>query len=273
MNRLAPCLAAALAAFSSAPPCARGADAVARAAWNVRAFGATGDGTTKDTTAFQKALDTCAVHGGGEVLVPAGTYLIGSVQMGNRTILRLEQGAVIAGSPDPEDYPMIDVRWEGRWQPGRRALIYSANVDHTGIYIKTRIGRAGVTENIEGDDLEVLGGGFLMVNLVSGGNTNTADDPVEGPIGYPSARNLSFANVRLTNARVLVEATRVDAEKPVDGLSLLNISGTTAKGITLRHVRNAILRGLNVSGYEGALLAIDDVTGSGLDGAVPYDGP
>ena len=28
---------------------------------------------------------------------------------------------------------MLDVRWEGRWQPGRRALIYSANVDHTGI--------------------------------------------------------------------------------------------------------------------------------------------
>ena len=32
--------------------------------FNVRNFGATGDGTTKDTAAFQKALDTCAVHGG-----------------------------------------------------------------------------------------------------------------------------------------------------------------------------------------------------------------
>src|SRR4051812_7722677 len=46
--------------------------------YNVREFGATGDGTTKDTRAFQKALDTCAVSGGGEVLVPAGHYLIGS---------------------------------------------------------------------------------------------------------------------------------------------------------------------------------------------------
>ncbi len=33
-----------------------------------------------------------------------------------------------------------------------------------GIYIKTRIGRAGVIENISGDDLDVLSGGFLKVN-------------------------------------------------------------------------------------------------------------
>ncbi len=107
--------------------------------YNVRDFGAVGDGANKDTVAFQKALDTCAVSGGGEVFVPAGKYLIGSVQIGNRTILRLEKGSVIAGSPDLDDYPMMDIRWEGRWQPGHRALIYSANVDHTGIIGPGRI--------------------------------------------------------------------------------------------------------------------------------------
>lgn len=100
---------------------------------NVRDFSAAGDGLTKDTAAFQKALDTCAIAGGGDVLVPAGRYLIGSVQIGSRTVIRLEQDSVLIGSPDAEDYPMIEVRWEGRWQPGRRALIYAANVDHIGI--------------------------------------------------------------------------------------------------------------------------------------------
>jgi polygalacturonase len=103
------------------------------APFNVHDFGAVGDGTNKDTVAFQKALDACAVAGGGDVLVPAGKYLIGSVQIGNRTILRLAKDSIITGSPDATDYPMMDIRWEGRWQPGRRALIYSANVDHTGI--------------------------------------------------------------------------------------------------------------------------------------------
>ena len=107
--------------------------------FNVRNFGAVGDGTNKDTVAFQRTLDACAISGGGEVLVPVGRYLIGSVQMGNRTILRLETNSVIIGSGDTNDYPMMDVRWEGRWQPGRRALIYSANVDHIGIIGPGRI--------------------------------------------------------------------------------------------------------------------------------------
>jgi polygalacturonase len=107
--------------------------------FNVRNFGATGNGTTKDTAAFQKALDTCAVSGGGEVVVPAGKYLIGSIQMGNRTILRLKKDSVLMGSPDLADYPIMEIRWEGRWQLGHRALIYSANVDHTGIIGPGRI--------------------------------------------------------------------------------------------------------------------------------------
>jgi polygalacturonase len=58
------------------------------ASYNVRDFGATGDGTTKDTSAFQKALDSCAVSGGGEVLVPAGKYFIGSIQLATQPPVR-----------------------------------------------------------------------------------------------------------------------------------------------------------------------------------------
>ena len=101
--------------------------------YDVRAFGATGDGKTKDTIAFQKALDTCAVNGGGYVMVPAGNYLIGSIQLGDRTILNLDKDATLTGSTDLDDYPLISIRWEGRWMPGHRALIYAANVDHIGV--------------------------------------------------------------------------------------------------------------------------------------------
>ena len=107
--------------------------------WDVRAFGATGDGKTKDTVAFQKALDACAVNGGGEVVVPAGNYLMGSVQVGERTIVRLAEGSVITGSGEMADYPMMDVRWEGRWEPGHRALIFAAYVEVSGIVGPGRI--------------------------------------------------------------------------------------------------------------------------------------
>src|ERR1700733_15427759 len=89
---------------------------------NVRDFGATGDGTNKDTIAFQKAFDACVTNGDGIVVVPPGHYLIGSVQMGRRTTLYLQKDSVIIGDGDMDDYPMTSVRWEGRWEPGHRGL-------------------------------------------------------------------------------------------------------------------------------------------------------
>src|ERR1700722_12913150 len=93
------------------------------------------------------------------------------------------------------------------------------------IYIKTRIGRGGAIENISGDDLDVLGGGFLRVNLINVGNLNTVDDPVPGLAGYPKGTNFSFSNVRLNNATLLAEV-KASSEKPLDGFSLSNVTGT-----------------------------------------------
>ncbi len=100
---------------------------------NVRAFGAKADGTAKDTAAIQEALDRCWVFGGGEVLVPAGNYLTGAIALRPNTFLRLEQGASILGSPDFADYPVAQVRWEGKWIQGRVGLIYALGADHIGI--------------------------------------------------------------------------------------------------------------------------------------------
>ena len=75
---------------------------------DVRAFGAKGDGATKDTAAVQRALDACAKAGGGRVTVPPGTYLVGSVYLGDRTELHLQEGATLLGSPDLADYNASD---------------------------------------------------------------------------------------------------------------------------------------------------------------------
>ena len=71
--------------------------------FNVRSFGAKGDGVTKDTCAIQRALDACAGKS-GRVVVPSGTYLCGSLYVGDDTELHLEEGAVILGSPELSDY-------------------------------------------------------------------------------------------------------------------------------------------------------------------------
>lgn len=100
---------------------------------SVSDFGAVADGKTLSTAAFQKALNAIAERGGGEVIVPAGNYLIGSVFIGPRTTLRIEKDATIIGSPNKEDYPLETVRWEGRWRLGHRALLSANKSDHIAI--------------------------------------------------------------------------------------------------------------------------------------------
>src|SRR5690349_13532505 len=47
--------------------------------YNIRDYGAKGDGTTLDTVAVQAAIDACNKDQGGTVLVPAGKFVIGTV--------------------------------------------------------------------------------------------------------------------------------------------------------------------------------------------------
>jgi polygalacturonase len=112
---------------------AQGTPASARVALDVRDFGAAADGATKDTAAIQRALDRCGVLGGGEVLFPAGTYLSGAIALRSNTTLRLAQGAVISGSPDFVDYPVTQVRWEGKWIPGNVGLIHALDASQIAI--------------------------------------------------------------------------------------------------------------------------------------------
>jgi len=100
---------------------------------NVRDFGATGNGQTMDTVAIQQTIDRCSVLGGGEVLVPAGNYLTGSIALRSNINLHLEQDAVITGSSDLKDYPVTQVRWEGKWIQGYTGLIYAIGARNIGI--------------------------------------------------------------------------------------------------------------------------------------------
>lgn len=72
--------------------------------FNVRDYGAVGDGAHLDTAALQAAIDACAQSGGGNVLVPAGKYLIGTLFLRSHVTLHLQAAATILGTPDLEQY-------------------------------------------------------------------------------------------------------------------------------------------------------------------------
>lgn len=93
---------------------------------DVREFGAAGDGHTLDTAAIQTAIEACGSAGGGTVLFPPGAYVTGALTLRSRVTLHLEAGAVLLGSEDPADYPLIRSRWEGLEQQTHAPLIGGA---------------------------------------------------------------------------------------------------------------------------------------------------
>lgn len=72
--------------------------------FNVRDFGAHGDGTLLDTPAVQAAIDSCYRSGGGTVYFPSGRYLVGSILLKSNVFLMIGNGATILGSTRISDY-------------------------------------------------------------------------------------------------------------------------------------------------------------------------
>lgn len=73
----------------------------------VTRFGAVGNAMTDCTKAINDAITTCSENGGGTVIVPAGMYLTGQIEMKSNVDLHLNAGAMIVFSPDVRNYPLV----------------------------------------------------------------------------------------------------------------------------------------------------------------------
>jgi len=49
--------------------------------YNIKDYGAVGDGATLNTTAFEKAIAACSAAGGGTVIIPPGLWLTGPIEL------------------------------------------------------------------------------------------------------------------------------------------------------------------------------------------------
>ena len=132
-------LAVALALSLNAVPLAQAADSnptptrtSAGRSFNVCDYGATGDGTNLDTAGLNRAIEACAQAGGGEVLVPAGRYLCGSIHLQSHVALFLSAGATIVGTTNLSLYEQPSVPSfmpEAKWGKWHRALLVAEGAE------------------------------------------------------------------------------------------------------------------------------------------------
>jgi polygalacturonase len=93
--------------------------------FSVTSYGAKGDGSSDNTSAFQKAIAACHAAGGGHVVVPSGTFVTGAIRLLSNVDLHLNSGAVIKFSSNASKYPTVLTRYEGIECMNHSPLVYA----------------------------------------------------------------------------------------------------------------------------------------------------
>ncbi|MEZ4927225.1 MAG: glycosyl hydrolase family 28 protein [Saprospiraceae bacterium] len=81
--------------------------------FDIRDYGAVAGGIELNTKAINTAIDSCASHGGGVVLIPTGLWLTGPITLQSYVNLHLERGALVQFTEDQDQYPLVRTNWEG----------------------------------------------------------------------------------------------------------------------------------------------------------------
>lgn len=96
-------------------------------------LGALPDGHTLNTAALNIAIQQLAAKGGGVVLVPAGLWLTGPVELKSNINLHLATGATLLFTADFNQYPLVKANWEGLPQMRNQSPISATNATNIAI--------------------------------------------------------------------------------------------------------------------------------------------
>ena len=235
--------------------------------YNVRSFGARGDGVTLDTDAINRAMATASAAGGGTVLVPAGTYPCLSLHLKSNIRLHLDAGAVLLAAertetqrydaPEPNASTKFQDFGHSHWQDG---FLWGENLENLTIDGAGEIYGKGLVKG----DSKLPGTGNKTIALKWCRNVNISDITIRhgGWFGIlaTGVDNFTLDNLKIDTNRdgmdidccrnVRVSNCSINSPND-DGLCLKSSYGLNEA----RATENVTITNCFVSGYdEGTLL-------------------
>ena len=141
--------------------------------YNVRDYGAKGDGQTLDHEAINRAIDACTQQGGGQVVLPTGTYLCGSIRLKSNVDLHLTPGARILAAPaSMKAYDESEVFGGPEYQDGGHTYFHNSLIWAEGQHNVSITGRGTIDgDGLTKHDTENAGN-------VQGGSIGTGDKAI-----------------------------------------------------------------------------------------------
>jgi polygalacturonase len=258
---LSVCLFASLLVIEPQAPRTSAAAASANV-YDVRAFGAKGDGKTVDTPAINKAIDAASAAGGGTVTFAAGTYLSVSIHLKSNITLYLDQGATIVAAepvagkvsydlPEPNDWDMYQDFGHSHWQ---NSLIWGIGLENVSIIGPGLIDGKGLTRrsprarrpNQPGDRPVTIGG---QAGARPESPLGEDDDPkVMNGLGNKAISLKLCRNVTLRDFSILNGGHFALLATGVDNLTIDNVKvDTNRDGFDIDSSRNVRISNCSVN--------------------------
>ena len=215
--------------------------------FDIRRYGATGDGKTLDTKAIQSAIDAAEHAGGGTVLFPAGTYACYSIHLKSDVSIYLDQGATLLAASVPLEgttsggYDAAEP--QGAWEPYQD---YGHNHWHNSLLWG---------ENLH--DVSILGPGRIWGKGLSRGHDRDTDlpDTTKPGVGNKAIALKLCRNVTLRDFQILQGGWFGILATGVDNLTIDNLRiDTNRDGMDIDCCRNVRVSNCTVnSPYDDAI--------------------
>lgn len=207
-----------------------GAAASRPGVYDVRTFGARGDGQTLCTEAMQKAVDQCAAAGGGTVYIPAGTWLTGTVYLANGVTIELDSGCTVLGTKD-----------KSRYGPPRQLM------GHEGEQYSTWAIFAG--KGLE--HIAIRGRGAIDGQ---GANFKYKNGPRPKNLYFEDCRDVLIEGVRLRHAGSWMQHYRDCDRLTIRDIAVFNHVSYNNDGLNIDSCRDVTIAGCHVDSDDDAIV-------------------
>lgn len=232
-----------------------GQQAHSKKTYNIVDYGAVADGKTLNTKAIQSAIDAANAAKGGKVIFPKGRFLTGSIEMKSGVNIYLEEGAVLLGSTNPNDYKAMET--EGRPvspksdDNSQLALILAFNANNISLSGKGLIDGQGRALALNIDSLYHLG--ILKDPNYSKGNMRPSETVRPKLFRFSECHQIKISDLTIKNGACWGLSFELCSNLTITQISLTNRAYWNNDGMDITDCHNVRITNCNVNSADDGI--------------------